>query len=307
MQSDLMEDIRFNSDPRTNSIIVSAPAKTMPLILALIRDLDVPPNARMEINIFTLKKSDALLMATTLQQLFLGISPTGGGGGIAAGANAGAAGLATGGAAGTSRPIQITVQGAIPEGPPIIDLRVTVDQRTNSLLVAGSRNDLLTVGSIIARIEDANVPVRCNQVVRLRNAQAVDLVNALTAFATGVTTIPKTYGQGTNSLEPNREVVFVAEPITNSILIDAVPIEFEKMVRMIAALDTTPPQVVVSVLIASVTLNGNEEFGCEIGLQSPIMFARNLIDGATGVTYATTAVGPRRASGRRPSRRPADN
>jgi type II secretory pathway component GspD/PulD (secretin) len=290
VQSDLMEDIRFNWDTRTNSIIVSAPAKTMPLILALIADLDVPPNARMEINIFTLKKSDAVQMAYTLQGLFLG---SGGGVGGTQTTNAGATanagpGLATGGA-GAPRPIQITIQGTNPDGPPIIDLRLTVDQRTNSLIVAGSRNDLLVVGSIIGRIEDAKVADRCSQVVRLRNAQAVDVVNALTTYVTGVTTIYKTYNLGTNALEPAREVVMVAEPITNSIILDAVPQEFDKMLRIIAHLDTTPPQVVVSVLIAEVQLSGNEEFGCEIGLQSPIMFARSVLPGPGTLTYTTTA------------------
>src|SRR5262249_39836987 len=102
--SDVMDDIRINWDVRINALIVSAPEKTMPLVLSLINELDVQPNARMEINIFTLKKSDSVQMALTLQRLFLGIgglgtTGTGGaGGGGAAGAYQGAAG--GGGAAG---------------------------------------------------------------------------------------------------------------------------------------------------------------------------------------------------------------
>ena len=57
---------------RTNSLLIIAPKESVELVLAMIRDLDVPPNARSEINIFTLKKSDATQLAIMLQQLFLG-------------------------------------------------------------------------------------------------------------------------------------------------------------------------------------------------------------------------------------------
>lgn len=295
VQSSILEDIRVNPDVRTNSLVISAPRDTMPLILALIAELDVPPNARMEINIFTLKKTDATMMAQMLQQLFMGVTgaigatPTGGGGAPAGGLTGG---LGAAGTAGSTRPIQITIQSSVPEGPPIIDLRLTVDLRTNSLIIAGSRNDLNVVASIIGRIEDAKIPERCTQVVRLRNQQAVDLVNALQTYVTGVTTIYKTYGYGTASLEPNREIVLVAEPITNSVIVDAIPSEFDKILKMISQLDTQPPQVVVSVLIAQVTLNGEEEFGVELGLQSPLEFARSLVPGTSTVTYTTTATAP---------------
>src|SRR5471030_633584 len=117
----------------------------MPLILALIRDLDVPPNARSEINIFTLKKSDATQMATMLQQLFLGTGAlgtrTGTGGGLpVAPAPTGGVGVA-----GQKPPISISINGTTEAGAPIIDLRITIDERTNSLIVAGSRSDLLVV------------------------------------------------------------------------------------------------------------------------------------------------------------------
>src|SRR5262249_40999521 len=80
--SGMLDDIRITSDPRTNSLILSAPAKTMDLLLALIKELDVPPAARAEVKIFTLKKADAVYAATLLQQLFLGTGGTGGVGGV---------------------------------------------------------------------------------------------------------------------------------------------------------------------------------------------------------------------------------
>jgi hypothetical protein len=50
--------------------------------MALIHDLDVPAAAQANINIFTLRKADAVQTATLIQQLFTG------GGGTTAGAGA---------------------------------------------------------------------------------------------------------------------------------------------------------------------------------------------------------------------------
>ena len=45
-----------------------------------------------------------------------------------------------------------------PEGYPLIDIRITVDERTNSLIVAGSRNDLNVIEAVISKLEDADIP-----------------------------------------------------------------------------------------------------------------------------------------------------
>ena len=76
-ESSVLEDVRIISEPRINSLIVAAPENTMRLILALVRDLDVAPAARAEINIFTLKRADAAALANSLQQLFLGTGTAG--------------------------------------------------------------------------------------------------------------------------------------------------------------------------------------------------------------------------------------
>ena len=283
LESSVLEDIRINFDARTNSLVLSAPEKTMPLILSIVKDLDVPPTALSRVNIFHLKKADATQLAAMLQQFFVG---TGG----ATTPVAPAQGTQT------NRPLQISVQGQTVEGAPIIDLRITVDTRTNSLIVAGSANDLAVVETIVMKMEDApNVQQRRSVAVKLRNAQAVDVANAINDFLTkSIITI------GTNSQQLNafqrlkQEVVVVAEPISNSLMISATPEYFDKTIELIAQLDTTPPQVVVSVLIAEVTMTGSEEFGMEIGLQAPILFQRG-IPGATGtfggVAYQTISPG----------------
>ena len=254
----MLEDIRINADPRINSLIITAPEKTMQLILALVKELDAVPNARSEINIFQLRRADATLMALTLQRLFLGnagVGATGGGvGGGGGGGAFGGAAAATGGpgslgvpGGGGTPPLQLTVSSTTPEGAVIIDLRLTVDERTNSLIIAGNRNDLDVIEAIISRLEDAEYQQRRSEAIRLRNAQAADVAAALTPFLTQLYATLTKYGQETNYLGLQREVIVVAEPISNSLLVSATPQYFDELVRMVAQLDTTPPQVVVQV------------------------------------------------------------
>jgi hypothetical protein len=72
MVAGMLEDVHVTSDPRINALIVSAPEKSMDLIVSLIHELDVLPALHAEVSIFTLKRADATAMANLLQQLFLG-------------------------------------------------------------------------------------------------------------------------------------------------------------------------------------------------------------------------------------------
>src|SRR4029079_16852189 len=92
-----------------------------------------------------------------------------------------------------------------------------------------------------------------------------------------------------------REVVIVPEPLTNKLLISATPRFYPDVMRLIEELDSELPQVVIQVLIAEVDLNNLEEFGVEIGLQSPVLFQRSntglstLAQVATATGAATTS------------------
>jgi type II secretion system protein D len=314
VESGFLEDIRLTPDLRTNSILVSAPAKSVDLLLTLIASLDVPPASRAEINIFPLKKADAATMAATLQQLFLGTGslPTqtgtglGGAGGLGGlgggipglggpGAFPGTTGLlgggAGGGGVGTLRPLSITLGGVTPEGAPLIDLRLTIDQRTNSVIVAGSRTDLETIEALITRLEDSDVQTRRNEIYTLQNSTAVDLANALNNFLQQTLLVFQRGGQLSQFQDIEREVVIVPEPITNKLIISATPRYYPDIMRLIAELDAELPQVVIQVLIAEVQLNNTEEFGVEVGLQSPVLFQRSVIPqtglvGNGGISFA---------------------
>jgi type II secretory pathway component GspD/PulD (secretin) len=179
---------------------------------------------------------------------------------------------------------------------PLVDLRVIVDDRTNSIIAAGSDNDLLVIESIISQMDTiVEVVPRKLQAFRLRNAQAVDLANIINTFLTQEIAVYTAAGQMPPFQAYQRNVIIVAEPITNTLLLGATQDYFEKVMQLIAQVDALPPQVVIQALIAEVLLSGTEEFGVELGFQSPIFFDRGLVAGTTvnqsvpGFNFNTTS------------------
>jgi type II secretion system protein D len=284
--AEVVEDVQIGSDPRTNTLILSAPEKTMAMLLALVRELDTPPSYLAKVNVFTLKKTDAAQIANILSQMFLGRSTTtGAAGGLGGLGGLGGAGV---GAAGV-RPPTFYLGGVTPEGVPLIDVRVTVDPSTNSLIVAGGPNDIDIIAAIIEKLEATSNLNRLQEAVQLHNAQAVDVVNTLSDYYTkSLTAYTGAPGINDAFIQLYRNVVVVAEPVTNKVLISATPEYYDRVMRLIAELDILPAQVMIESMIAEVDLTGLEEFGCEIGLQSPIVFNRSLFgNSATSVSVGT--------------------
>src|SRR5262249_25523316 len=154
------------------------------------------------------------------------------------------------GQAGGQQPIQIGLGGFTPEGAPIIDLRLTVDVRTNSLIVAGNPNDLDVIEAIIARLDDSGVEERRNQAYRLINAQAADVAAVINDYWPKVIAAYRAGTEQTPFQELQRDVVLVPDPISNTLLINATPRYLAEIMHMVQTLDYMPPQVLIQVLIA---------------------------------------------------------
>jgi type II secretion system protein D len=287
VEAGVLEDVHITADIRSNSLIVSAPTRTMELIVALVNQLDMPAAAQAAVNIFTLKKADAIQTANLISQMFTGA-------GAARPATAGGPTFAPAGA--TAPPgggrTTISLAGNPTDGATLIDLRMSVDDRTNSIIVAGSRNDLDVIQAVIARLEDADVETRRNAVVRIKNQAAADVATALQTFITNSLTVYSTGGVLSSFQEVQRNVVVVPEAVSNTLLVSATPKYFADIMAMIDQIDAMPPQVVIQVLVAEVTLNDNQEFGVEFGLQSPVLFLRGILPGVAVNTTSLNAAIP---------------
>jgi general secretion pathway protein D len=289
----LLEDVRITSDSRTNSLIVTAPENVMSLILEVINALDVVPTATAEAKVYFLKKLDAATAASMLQQLYTGAAaaaPTAPRPAGAPGAPAPTPTPAAGAAPGTpGGPLLLVFPGMEPPeaGATIIPVRVTIEPRTNALIYAGSRNDVDLITAILDKLENSKVEGRRFEIYRLKNAQAPDVANALTTFlAQEVAYLSgSTFFNGYEQLQ--QQVTLTPEPINNLLLISATPAYLEKVLRLVAEMDVLPPQVVIQALIAEVDLSGTEEFGVELGLQSPVLFQRSVLPSGTTANSTT--------------------
>jgi len=254
--SALKEGILIVPDPRTNSLIVSAPVEYMKLLELLVKHLDhVSPQAA-QIRIFNLKNADARQMALVLQSVFRL--------------------QAQGGAQATQRSVRYTLvlpngeedsTGAVVGSAEQYALTVTVDPRTNSLIVGGTEHYVELASRIIETLDATPAQERKIQVCRLRNARASDIEPVLRNFLQQdiqqMLSILGPTGIGTVQNILDREVSIVAEPTSNSLLISASPRYFDEVIQLIDQLDQPQPQVLIQVLLAEVTLDDTTELGVE--------------------------------------------
>ncbi len=287
VEAGLLEDIHITADPRTNTVAVSAPPKVMDMVVTLIKEYDAIRPLKAEIRIFPLKKGDAATVVNTLQQLFQS-SATGTSPGIPRPVSGGTTATTALGTTGTPNPLAV--------GAPLVDLRLSYDSVTNSVIVAGSQLDLVTVEALILRLEASGYEARRNEVYLLRNALAADTANTLTTFFTNSTAILKTNAIINAEQDVEREIIIVPDPITNKLLISVTPTYYPEVMRLIQELDADIPQVVIQVLLAEVDLSGSEEFGVELGLQTPVLFNRSIYPGqgvaATSTSFGVSTTGP---------------
>ena len=254
----LKEGVLITPDPRTNSLVVSAPVDNMPLIEQLIAKLDSSSPQIAQIKVFQLTNADARQMADVLSTLFR---------------------LQSAGGQANTRSIRYTLvmptdgSAANANGEPTIGtaqenaLTVTVDVRTNSLLIGGSEHYVALSSQIIEELDSSPAQERITKVYRLKNSQAESIAEALQAFLDQaqqrVTSVLGAEAVGTAQRLLDEEVAIVAEPISNSLLISASPRYFEQVQAMIEELDQPQKQVLIQVLLAEVTLDGSTEWGMQ--------------------------------------------
>jgi type II secretion system protein D len=255
LASGVLAGVTVNPDNRANALIVSAPPESMPLMAALIEQLDVAPSAAAQIKVFTIQNGDAVSLAEMLRGLF-GIA---GGGGNQPGGGGG--------------------QNAANQGNQIFSLRFEVDERTNSIIVAGSTDELLVVEAVLLRLDASESRTRVNRVYKLKNADAEQVAIALQEWLRQKREVEQTApGVASPFQQIEREVVVVAEINSNSLIVSATPTYYQEITTIVQQLDEQAPMVMIQVLIGEVRLGDADEFGVEFGLQDSVLFDRSLID-----------------------------
>lgn len=253
LSSGILSDVRITADVRANALVISAPAESMDLIEALVRQLDKLPAAEAQIKVFTIVNGDAANLADMLRMLF-----------------------ATQLTAGAQQPMMMTAVSGSENS--VVALRFAVDTRTNSIIASGSMGDLNVVEAILTRLDDGEVRHRRSVVFRLKNSPAIQVATTINQFLTTERQFQQATPGLTSAFEQiEREVVVVPEPVSNSLVLSATPRFFEEVKTIIEQLDARPPMVMIQVLIASIQLGETNEFGVELGLQDSVLFDRSIL------------------------------
>jgi type II secretory pathway component GspD/PulD (secretin) len=257
----LKEAVLITPDIRMNSLIVSGPIEYMGLLEQIIKRLDASSPQQAKIRVFSLQNADARQMADLLTQLFR---------------------MTTAPGNGTQRSVQYTLvratdgpNGAGEESVASVTLgtaeqnalTVTVDPRTNSLLIGGTDHYVALVSQIIESLDSSPAAERTSEVIRLRNSQAPEVATAIRNFLDQerqrLVQVLGADAIGTAQRMLEREVAVVAEQTSNTLLVSANRRYFEQVRSIIEELDTAQPQVLIQVLLAEITLDSLGELGIE--------------------------------------------
>lgn len=250
LSSGILTDAQVTADPRTNSVVVTASDESMPLIAALIRQLDQPPTVESQVKVFTLANGDATNMAEMLQNIF--------------------------GAAVAGDEIAVRT-GIVPDETSLVGLNFAVDVRTNSIIVTGSAGALTVVEAVLSRLDGNDPRERKTAVYRIRNVNANDVATAVNQYLTNKRQIETSAQNVLSTFEQlDREVIVVPETATNSLIISATPRYFDDISKLIRDIDRRLPMIMIQVVIAEVALNNFDEFGIELSLEDSLLFNRNL-------------------------------
>ena len=159
VRSGILADIRVTADPRTNSLLVTAPKQSMELLTVLIQNMDAPTDQVAEIKVFGLEYSDATTTAELLTDMFDSQNQQG-----------------------QQGVLGIQLAGAQDASSNLIPIRFSVDVRSNSIIAIGGVDALSVVEAVLLRLDQSDIRERKSTVIRLKNSFAPDVADSLTTF-----------------------------------------------------------------------------------------------------------------------------
>ena len=290
IKSGIMFDVGITADTNSNSLIVTGPAASIPLVEELVKQLDRIPDAESQIKVFELVYSDAQTIFDMLDTLFNSGNQNAGAGGQQGGGGTSALPLQTGGGS---------------DGASLINLRFSIEPRSNAIIASGPARDLQVIEDLLNRLDARAVNNFPAQVYRLSNAPAQDVADAINSYLDGRTDLIDADPRTTTGVPAvSRAIIVTPEVVSNSLIVSALPEYLGEIENIIRSLDRRPPMIQVKVLIAEVDLDAVEEFGVELGIQDSLLFDRGTsivagaIEGGIGFPFNSSAIPNVNAVGR---------
>ena len=267
MASCVKEGVMVTPVERTNALLVQAPSEAIPLLTRLIETMDLADPRSAEIKVFpcaTPTPRSWPRFSTTCSSSSDHDRPPG--------ARYTVNGASRRPARRRRRPRRLHQRPVLGANFGTADqavLTISVDTRTNSLLVGGCCEHIQLVAKVIEELDASPAEDRQTVVYHLRNAQATDIQTAVQQFLDQERQRAPGHGQyqpGAAKELLAREVAVVAEKTSNTLLISGSPRYFETITSIVRELDQPPAQVLINVMLAEVTLNDDTEFGLQWSL-----------------------------------------
>jgi general secretion pathway protein D len=295
----------------TNVLIITDSASNIARLLDIVRVVDVEVG-REDLQIVPIQYADAAELATILTQLFASGRVRGAGAGTPAGVPPPA--LPTPTPPGARVPTPGAPDTAGTERAPLI----LPERRSNSLIIHARRADAETIRRLIGQLDVNIYGGRRVFVYYAENAKAKDLAATLNAIYGGrdqsTTTSPtgttpgRGPGQVASPLQPTSnvppggpvgfgsgmagdagliegQVRFIADEVTNSIIVTTFPRTWSEIEATIRQLDRMPRQVLIEVLVAEILLTKDTQLGIDWAVRTgSFRLAQQSISGASPPT-----------------------
>ncbi len=259
----IRERMTLTPDLRTNRVVAAAPPEMMALIIEMVEDLDSTKRDR-RIEKYALLNADARDMAELLRDVF---------------------NLRQQGSLYVLLPSEALEPETGVEGPtppaeqrftPVPDerqqLSIAIDARTNTLIVSGTEEYLAEVGRLVHELDNIQAAERERLVYPLKNAKAKEVETTLAASFKQEADLQRSIlgedvsGAVVRQLE--QEVTVVGDEKSNKLIVTVSPRYTEKVLELIQELDAAPPQVVIQVLLAEVTVDNSGNWGADLRLKN---------------------------------------
>lgn len=282
----IRENVQISYSERTNSIIVVAPPTSLKLIEALVHQLDRIQKRAVLVKVFALVNSDAQGIVDLLEKMFA----------EAEGSEAekefqkGREIQVEGGLSSTGAVPTAMSQGGGSTGKGTFGRPKTTfvaEQRTNSVIAAGWPEDIDVVADIIDQLDSRTIQDRENVVVQVVNKKAEDMQTALDAWVQAEQQRLDRLGDAVSPQQKmDQEISVIAHKDANQLLVSVSPRYRSKILSIIEQFDQAPPQVMIQVMIAEVTLDDRFEMGMEFALQE-LRFSETAVVGGNGVLQSS--------------------
>jgi len=260
------QDITITADKNTNSLMVLAPQKHIDMMEMLVHMLDSVQPQILDLRPFRLRNADATEMKDLLEDLF----DTEGKGGDEA-----------------QRQLVLGGEGAALGGEgAALELAFAVDERTNTLIAAGSESYLKNVERLIYQLDAEEIEDRVKRVIPLRNRPSDEVAEVLSSYFDEESQIYEKAAEGESKIRQAQRQVIVQDggEGSNTLLVSYNSRMESEVLTMINELDRAPAMVMIQVLMAEVTLDERFEFGMEFALQD-LLFSEKAVIGANDTLH----------------------